>query len=193
MKADVTKADDCANAVEQTVKAFGKLDVALNCAGILTYGSSVVQTDEADWDRVIDTNLKGTFLSMKYQIDEMLRTGGGSIVNMSSMYGLVGTVFGASPYHASKHGVIGLTKAAALEFAKHNLRINALCPGVIATEMVDPVLADSGLADQVTALHPIGRIGTPQEVAEAALFLASDASSFMTGATLTVDGGYTAA
>ena len=192
IKADVRMADDCANVVRQTVSAFGKLDIALNNAGVETYGNAVASTEEAEWDRVLDTNLKGVFLSMKYQIPEMLKTGGGSIINMASMYGLVGTAFGGSPYHASKHGVIGLTKAAALEFAKQNIRVNALCPGVIATEMIERWFSDTGLGDQVRAMHPVGRVGVPAEVAAAALFLAGTESSFITGTTLTIDGGYTA-
>jgi NAD(P)-dependent dehydrogenase (short-subunit alcohol dehydrogenase family) len=193
VKVDVTRAEDCANAVKQTIKAFGRLDIALNNAGVETYGNNVAQTDEDEWDRVVDTNLKGVFLSMKYQIPEMLKAGGGSIINMASILGLVGAAFGAAPYHASKHGVIGLTKAAALEYAKQNLRINALCPGVIKTEMNDRWLGDTGLREQVAAMHPMGRIGVPAEIADAALFLASDASTFITGTTLTIDGGYTAA
>jgi NAD(P)-dependent dehydrogenase (short-subunit alcohol dehydrogenase family) len=192
IRADVRNASDCANAVEQTVRAFGKLDIALNNAGVETYGNKVADTEEAEWDRVLDTNLKGVFLSMKYQIPEMLKAGGGCIINMASMYGLVGTAFGGSPYHASKNGVIGLTRSAALEFAKQNIRVNALCPGVIATEMVERWFSDTGLGDQVRAMHPIGRVGTPAEAAAAALFLAGAESSFMTGATLSIDGGYTA-
>ncbi|KVU68314.1 short-chain dehydrogenase [Burkholderia ubonensis] len=192
IKADVSRAGDCELAVARTVETFGKLDVAFNNAGVETHGHSVADTDEATWDHVLGVNLKGVFLSMKYEIPEMLKVGGGSIINMASIFGLVGSAFGASPYHASKHGVIGLTKAAALELAQQKIRVNAICPAVIATEMVERWLGGSGLDEQVSALHPVGRFGTPNEVAEAVLFLASDASSFITGTALTADGGYTA-
>jgi NAD(P)-dependent dehydrogenase (short-subunit alcohol dehydrogenase family) len=129
---------------------------------------------------------------MKYQIPEILKAGGGSIITMASMYGLVGTAFGASAYHASKHGVVGLTKAAALEFATQKIRVNAMCPGMFETEMIERLFADTGLRDQAQAMHPLGRLGNPDEAAEVALFLASDASSFVTGTTVTIDGGYTA-
>jgi NAD(P)-dependent dehydrogenase (short-subunit alcohol dehydrogenase family) len=192
VKTDVTQAESCANAVAKTVDTFGKLDAAFNNAGMETFGKSVAETDEATWDLIVNVNLKGIFLSMKYEIPAMLKAGGGSIVNMASAYGLVGSAFGLSPYHASKHGVIGLTKAAALEFAKQNIRVNAICPAGVATEMIERFLSDTGLTERFTALHPIGRLGTPSEAAEATLFLASSQSSYVTGAALSVDGGYTA-
>lgn len=190
VKTDVSKAEDCENAVVRTVLAFGKLDIAFNNAGVESYGKTVVETDEATWDLVLDVNLKGIFLSMKYEIPAMLRAGGGSIVNMSSVYGLVGSPFGTSPYNASKHGVIGLTKSAALEFAKQNIRVNAVCPAVVVTDMVGRWLEETGVDEHLKPLHPIGRFGVPDETAEAVLFLASSASSFITGSAIPVDGGY---
>jgi NAD(P)-dependent dehydrogenase (short-subunit alcohol dehydrogenase family) len=191
VKTDVTKAESCENAVAKTVEAFGKLDVAFNNAGIESFGKKVAETDEETWDLIVDVNLKGIFLSMKYEIPEMLKAGGGSIVNMASAYGLVGSAFGVSPYIASKHGAIGLTKAAALEYAKQNIRVNAICPAGVATDMIERFLSETGLTEQFIGLHPIGRLAAPSEAAEATLFLASSQSSFVTGATLAVDGGYT--
>ncbi|WP_310632145.1 SDR family oxidoreductase [Paraburkholderia sp.] len=193
VKTDVSKADDCANAVEQTVKAFGKLDIAFNNAGVEQFGKPVAQTDEASWDFVVDINLKGMFLAMKYEIPEMLKSGGGSIVNMSSTYGLVASAFGGCAYHASKAGIIGLTKAAALEYAKQNIRVNAICPAFVATAMVEKFLDETQMTDQIKSFHPVGRLGTEEEIAQGVLFLASSASSFMTGTALSVDGGMIAA
>lgn len=193
VRTDVSRAEDCANAVAQAVSKYGKLDVAFNNAGVEAFGKTVADTDEASWDFVVDINLKGMFLSMKYEIPEMLKTGGGSIVNMSSTYGLVASAFGGCAYHASKAGIVGLTKAAALEYAKQHIRVNAICPAFVATAMVEKFLAETGMADQLKSLHPIGRMGTEAEIAEAVVFLASDASSFMTGTALSVDGGMAAA
>lgn len=193
VKTDVSKADECANAVAKSVSAFGKLDVAFNNAGVEVFGKPVAQTDESTWDSVVDTNLKGTFLSMKYEIPEMLKAGGGAIVNMSSTYGIVASAFGGCGYHASKAGIIGLTKAAALEYAKQNIRINAICPAFVATAMVEKFLEETGMTDQIKGFHPIGRLGTEDEIAQAVVFLASSASSFMTGTALSVDGGMAAA
>lgn len=192
VKTDVTKADDCASAVSRTVASFGKLDIAFNNAGISHSGQATADTDEAAWDAVIDVNLKGTFLSMKYEIPEILKAGGGSIINMSSTYGLIGSALGACSYHASKHGVIGITRAAALEYAKQKLRINAVCPAFVATDMISKFLADPDVAAHLASLHPVGRMGTLEETAEAVVFLASDASTFITGTTLSIDGGMAA-
>lgn len=192
IKTDVSKADDCANAVSQTVAAFGKLDIAFNNAGVEAFGKPVAETDESTWDSVLNINLKGIFLSMKYEIPEMLKAGGGSIVNMSSTYGIVASAFGGCSYHASKAGIIGLTKAAALEYAKHGIRVNAICPAFVATAMVEKFLEETGMTDQIKAFHPVGRLGTESEIAQSVVFLASDASSFMTGTALSVDGGMAA-
>jgi NAD(P)-dependent dehydrogenase (short-subunit alcohol dehydrogenase family) len=192
VKTDVSQAEDCANAVAKTVAAFGKLDVAFNNAGVEAFGKPVADTDESTWDHVMGINLKGVFLSMKYEIPEMLKVGGGSIVNMSSTYGIVASAFGGSSYHASKAGIIGLTKAAALEYAKQQIRVNAICPAFVATAMVEKFLDETGMTDQIKAFHPVGRLGTESEIAEATVFLASNASSFMTGTALSVDGGMAA-
>jgi NAD(P)-dependent dehydrogenase (short-subunit alcohol dehydrogenase family) len=193
VKTDVARAEDCEAAVSRTVAAFGKLDVAFNNAGITSFGKPTAETDEQAWDAVIDINLKGVFLSMKYEIPEILKAGGGSIINMSSAYGLKGSTFGACAYHASKHGVIGLTKAAALDYAKEKLRVNAVCPAFVATDLIHELLDDPEQVARLDALHPLGRMGTLEEMAEAVVFLAGDASTFITGTTLSIDGGMGAA
>ncbi|CDY75647.1 3-oxoacyl-[acyl-carrier protein] reductase [Caballeronia glathei] len=190
VRTDVTRAEDCANAVELAVQTFGKIDVAFNNAGVLAFGKTVAEVDEAEWDHVLDVNLKGVFLSMKYVIPAMLKAGGGSIINMSSVGGLVGSPLGIAAYHASKHGVLGLTKAAALEYAPQKIRVNAVCPGASTSEMTDTWFAGSSLREAFIERHPLGRLGEPGDSARATLFLASDASSFITGAALPVDGGY---
>jgi NAD(P)-dependent dehydrogenase (short-subunit alcohol dehydrogenase family) len=190
VRTDVTRAEDCANAVELAVQTFRKIDVAFNNAGVLAFGKTVAEVDEAEWDHVLDVNLKGVFLSMKYVIPAMLKAGGGSIINMSSVGGLVGSPLGIAAYHASKHGVLGLTKAAALEYAPQKIRVNAVCPGASTSEMTDTWFADSSLREAFIERHPLGRLGEPGDSARATLFLASDASSFITGAALPVDGGY---
>ncbi|MGU7811722.1 SDR family NAD(P)-dependent oxidoreductase [Burkholderia sp. AW49-1] len=193
VRTDVSRAEDCANAVAQTVSTFGKLDIAFNNAGVEAFGKAVADTDEASWDFVMNINLKGMFLSMKHEIPELLKAGGGVIVNMSSTYGLVASAFGGCGYHASKAGVLGLTKAAALEYAKQNIRVNAICPAFVATAMVEKFLDETRMTDQIKGFHPIGRLGTEEEIAKAVVFLASDESSFMTGTALSVDGGMIAA
>jgi NAD(P)-dependent dehydrogenase (short-subunit alcohol dehydrogenase family) len=187
--ADVTRADDVAGLVARTVEEFGRLDYAFNNAGVGGPPASVVDTDEAAWDMVLDVNLKGVWLCMKYQIPAMLQNGGGAIVNTSSAGGLVGTP-GLGAYTASKHGVVGLTKVAALEYARAGIRVNAVCPGVIRTPMVDQAQQlDPALVDMLIARHPIGRIGAPDEVAAAVVWLCSDAATFITGVALPIDGG----
>jgi NAD(P)-dependent dehydrogenase (short-subunit alcohol dehydrogenase family) len=189
VQADVTRADEVAGLVAQTVEHFGRLDYAFNNAGVGGPPASVVDTDEANWDMVLDVNLKGVWLCMKYQIPAMLRFGGGAIVNTSSAGGLVGTP-GLAAYTASKHGVVGLTKVAALEYAQSGIRVNAVCPGVIHTSMIDQVREIAPeVVDMLVARHPIGRIGTPEEVAAAVVWLCSDAASFITGTALSIDGG----
>ncbi|WP_186250362.1 glucose 1-dehydrogenase [Burkholderia gladioli] len=190
---DIARAEDCAKAVGATVEAFGKLDIAINNAGIAAYGKSLADTPEEEWDAVLGVNLKGAFLSMKYEIPELLRNGGGAIVNVASVFGLVGSAFDCAAYHASKHGLIGLTRAAALEYARKDIRINALCPGLVLTEMGERWMTESDVGERLKALHPVGRFASVGEMAEAVLFLASDAASFMTAATMAVDGGYSAA
>jgi NAD(P)-dependent dehydrogenase (short-subunit alcohol dehydrogenase family) len=147
----------------------------------------------SEWDRVLNVNLRGQWFCMKYEIAEMLKNGGGSIINVSSILGKVGFA-NAPAYTAAKHGLVGLTKAAALEYASEGIRVNAVAPGFILTPMLENagILEDEDMKQQVVSLHPVGRLGRPEEVADAIIWLASEASSFVTGHTLMVDGGYTA-
>ena len=195
IRADVTRRADVEALVEGAVRAYGRLDVACNNAGIA--GPHLVFTadfPEEDWDTVIATNLKGVWLCMKHEIRQMLRQKRGAIVNVSSVAGLNGGWFN-SAYYASKHGVIGLTKAAADEYAKDGIRINATCPGTIQTQMAEQTMfrtRNEVARIRQAALHPIGRIGTPEEVAAAVVWLSSDAASFVVGHSMVVDGGFLA-
>lgn len=191
-KCDVSKNEEVKNTVEKCLSVFGGLDFAFNNAGIEGKSAFTADCTEENWDQVLNINLKGVWLCMKYQIPQMLKQGHGSIVNCSSIAGLVG--FQGSPaYVASKHGILGLTKTAALEYAKSNIRINAICPGVISTPMIDRfVHGDAQLQKQFEGAEPVGRMGKPEEIAAAALWLSSDQSSFITGHPLVVDGGWVA-
>ena len=189
-RTDVAVADDHRNLINKTVEVFGRLDLAFNNAGTEQFGQSIVGLAEDEWDRVLMVDLKGVFLGLKYQIPAMLASGGGAIVNTSSVGGLV-AIPGLSAYQASKHGVIGLTKVAAMECATQNIRVNAICPGGTRSEMFDRWTSNSEVNSQVLAAHPIGRFSEPMEQAEVALFLLSDAASFVTGVALPVDGGLT--
>ena len=192
IKTDVAKAADVKAMVEKTVATYGRLDYAFNNAGVIEPkpGPLVEQTDET-FAHVIDINVKGVWLSMKYEIPEMLKRGGGAIVNMSSVAGVIGFP-GIGIYVASKHAVIGLTKTAALEYSKSGVRINAVNPGAIETDMLSHVAGGNPEAmSQMAAHHPIGRIGKPEEIAEAVIWLCSDKASFVTGHSLLVDGGLT--
>jgi len=192
VKTDISQASEVEAMVNQAVSTYGRLDYACNNAGIEgTFGATAECTEE-NWDRTIAVNLTGAWLCMRYQIPEMLKVGGGAIVNMSSVAGLVG--FPNLPaYCASKGGLVLLTKAAALEYAKQGIRINAICPGVIRTAMVDRVIGgDPEKEAEFTAMEPIGRLGAPEEVAEAVIWLCSDAASYVTGIPLPVDGGFVA-
>lgn len=190
VKADVSKAADVQALINKTVEKYGRVDTAFNNAGIEGNWKPLIDLTEQEWDEVIDINLKGVWLCLKYQIQQMLKQGGGgTIVNMSSVAGLMGTP-SAAPYGASKHGVLALTKTAALEFAKKQIRVNAVCPAVIETPMGDRLFGAPEIADQIKASHPLGRIGQPMEIAEAVLWLASDKSSFMTGHEIVLDGGF---
>lgn len=192
VKADVSKAADVEALVQKTVDTFGRLDCAHNNAGIEGKQGLLADTTEEEWDRVININLKGVFLCMKYEIPQMLKQGGGAIVNTSSVAGLLGFQ-NIAPYTASKHGVAGLTKTAALEYATKGIRINAVCPGVIRTPMIDRFTGGSKEAEAAfTALEPVGRLGLPEEIAEAVVWLCSDAASFVTGHPMVVDGGFAA-
>lgn len=192
VKTDVSKAPEVEALVQKTVQAFGRLDVAFNNAGIEGVWVSLIRQSEDDWDRTIDTNLKGVWLCLKYEIRQMLKQGGGgAIVNMASIQGLAGAA-GAAAYTASKHGVIGLTKAAALETARNRIRINAVCPGAVETAMADRIFGAPQVHQFVLGCHPIGRFGKPPEIAEAVLWMCSDRASFMTGQSLVLDGGFLA-
>jgi len=192
VRADVSKASEVEALIKNTVERFGRLDVAFNNAGIEGVWVPIVRQSEADWDRTIEINLKGVWLCLKYEIRQMLRQGdGGAIVNMSSITGLIGTA-GAATYSASKHGVIGLTKSAALETARTGIRINAVCPAVIETPMGDRLFGSPAAHKYVLGCHPIGRFGKPMEIAEAVVWMCSDRASFMTGQSLVLDGGFLA-
>jgi NAD(P)-dependent dehydrogenase (short-subunit alcohol dehydrogenase family) len=189
VRTDVAKDADVKGMVDFAVDKFGRLDVAFNNAGVEWKGS-LDQATEAEYRRIFDINVWGVLNSMRHEIPVMLKNGGGAIVNTSSAAGHVGLPE-VSVYIASKHAVEGLTKAVALEFAKRNIRINAVAPGVIATEMFDRFAGDE-LRDQITSITPVGRVGAAEEIAAAVLYLASDAAKFTTGTSLVVDGGFIA-
>jgi NAD(P)-dependent dehydrogenase (short-subunit alcohol dehydrogenase family) len=192
VKADVSAASEVEALIQKAVERFGRLDVAFNNAGTEGVWVPIVRQSEEDWDRTINTNLKGVWLCLKYEIKQMLRQGGGgAIVNMASTMGLIGSA-GAAAYSASKHGVIGLTKAAALETARSGIRINALCPAAIETSMSDRLFGAPQVHKAVVGRHPIGRFGKTTEVAEAVVWMCSDRASFMTGQSMVLDGGFLA-
>jgi len=190
IQTDVSKTADVVAMVEHCITTYCRLDFAFNNAGI--EGSAHVNTidyDEQVWNQVIDINLKGVWLCMKYQLPHMLANGGGSIVNMSSVAGLKGGTLGI-PYYASKHGVIGATKAAAKEYAAQGIRVNAVCPAIIKTAMAGRAFGeDEESYKESGSWHPMGRVGTPAEVASAVLWLCSDGAGFVTGHSLAIDGG----
>ena len=190
VETDVSRSGDCANMVARAMEAFGRLDIAFNNAGLDQDWASLEKTSDETWDLIIGVNLSSVFYSMKHELTAMLAGGGGSIINTSSV-AAIAALRSAAAYSAAKAGVVGMTKAAALDVAKRNIRVNALCPGGVVSEMLEKHLAVPLYRDRILAAHPVGRLADPMEAAQAALFLASDEASFITGHALVVDGGLT--
>jgi NAD(P)-dependent dehydrogenase (short-subunit alcohol dehydrogenase family) len=192
IETDVTQDADVQAMVEKAIATFGRLDFAFNNAGAFGESASLIEQTQDQYDRMMDVNVKGVWLSMKYEAAQMLKQGTGVIINSSSGFGLVGAA-GAPLYVASKHAVIGLTKATALEFAKSGLRVNAVCPGVVAETDMHAISVGSSdqIRDYMLSVHPVGRFGKPSEIASAVMWLCSDGAAFVTGQTLAIDGGYT--
>lgn len=192
IRADVSKAVEVEEMVNKTVAIYGRLDCAYNNAGVAVSPQLTPDTAEEDWDRVMNVNLKGVWLCMKFEIPAMLKQGKGAIVNASSMVGLIGLPK-RSAYAASKHGVIGLTKVAALEYADAGIRVNAICPAVVRTPLVENIIASDPEAEaQLLSMIPMKRLATLKEIAEVVVWLCSDESSFVTGHAMLVDGGVVA-
>ncbi|MEO5996742.1 MAG: SDR family oxidoreductase [Chitinophagaceae bacterium] len=192
VQCDVSKNDEVNRMVATCIQTYGRLDYAFNNAGIEGVPATTHECTEENWDKTIGVNLKGIWLCMKAEISYMLKNGGGAIVNCASVAGLNGFP-GLPAYVATKHGVVGLTKTAALEYCLHNIRVNAVCPGVIHTAMIDRLTGkEKAVEKQYIQMEPIGRMGNPEEVAEAVAWLCSDASSFVTGTAMPVDGGFVA-
>ncbi len=191
VRADVASPQDCQRLVDAAVEQYGRLDIAFNNAGIGGESNPVADYSIEGWQKVISINLSGVFYCMKFEIPAMLKVGGGAIVNMSSILGQVG--FASSPaYVAAKHGVVGLTRAAALDYAQQGVRVNAVGPGFISTPMIAAAQQDQQMNDMLVSMHPIGRLGRPEEVAELVIWLSSDKASFITGSYYPVEGGYLA-
>ena len=187
---NVTSATDIQGMVKTTINTYGKLNILVNNAGI-AIRLPVVDLSEEDWDRNIDVNLKSVYLSSKYAIPRMIKNGGGSIVNIASIYGIVGGRIRAA-YAASKGGVVNLTRSMALDYALHKIRVNCVCPGFVNTPLLKNILKNKEEYQALADLHPMGRLGDMLEIALGVLYLASDESSFVTGIALPIDGGYTA-
>lgn len=184
---DVSQPDQVEAAVGRVVETFGRLDIAFNNAGVENTPAPVHEISLTDWDRILDINLRGTFVCMKHELAQMVRQGSGVIINTSSGAGVRGVPGGAS-YTASKHAIIGLTKAAALDYAKLNIRVNAILPGNIETPMMDRFT--NGDIQKAIDLEPVGRLGKPEEIADAVLWMSADLGAFVTGAAISVDGGW---
>jgi NAD(P)-dependent dehydrogenase (short-subunit alcohol dehydrogenase family) len=194
---DVSVSEDALKMVQVAVDGFGRLDVLVNSAGVTARNAlGPDASPEEVWDRVIEVNLKGSYLVSWHAVPEMKRSGGGSIVNLSSIMGLVGYPRGMgggfNPYPASKGGIVQLTKSLAIDLAPDGIRVNCVCPGFTETRLTEALLSDADTKQTLEARHPMGRLGQPEEIAYAALYLASDEASFVTGTSLAVDGGYTA-
>jgi NAD(P)-dependent dehydrogenase (short-subunit alcohol dehydrogenase family) len=188
---DVTRTEDVKAALDKTVEAFGRLDFAFNNAGSEQPITATADLTEQEWDRIVAINLRGVFLCMKYEIPLMLRNGGGAIVNTSSGAGVKGFK-GQAAYAAAKHGVIGLTKSAALDYASQNIRINAVCPGIIETSMMQRFTGGTSEGrERVIAQEPVGRMGKAEEIAAAVVWLCSDPAAFVIGHAMVIDGGQT--
>ena len=191
VRTDVREASEVKNLVAATVKTYGGLHCAFNNAGVLPTAALLADVEEAAFDQVVAVDLKGAFLSMKYEIEYMLGAGGGAIVNNASIAGMIADP-GISAYVAAKHGVIGLSKAAGMEYASRGIRINALAPGLVETAMTKPWFDDPNIRSHFITNSPIGRVAKPEEMAGMVLFLCSDFASFAVGQTFVIDGGYTA-
>jgi NAD(P)-dependent dehydrogenase (short-subunit alcohol dehydrogenase family) len=190
IQTDVAQEADVKAMVEDTITTFNRLDYACNNAGIEQFVTPITEQTAETFDQIMNINVKGVWLGIKYQIPQMLKNGGGAIVNISSTAGLVGFP-GLAIYSASKHAVLGLTKCAALEYAKSGIRVNAICPGAIQTEMIERFAeVNPEMVEQIKQIHPIGRFGKPEEIADAVVWLCSDKASFMTGHSLAIDGGF---
>lgn len=192
IQCDVSDSFAVKDMIEKVIVRFGRIDYAFNNAGIEGLINNTHECTEANWDKTLSINLKGVWLCMKYEIQQMLKVKKGVIINCASVAGLNGFA-GLPAYTASKHGIVGLTKSAALEYAKQGIRINAVCPGVIHTPMIDRITGKDKEVEKIyIGLEPVGRMGNPEEVAEAVVWLCSDAASFVTGIAMPVDGGFTA-
>ena len=193
LQADMLEATDIEEMMGKGVDAYGRLDYAFNSAGVGPAKSARIdECSIEDWDRVVSINLRSVFLCMKYELRQMLKQGSGVIVNVASIYGLVGHGGGGSSYTSSKHAVVGLTKTAALEYAKEGIRVNAVCPGYTRTPLIQGLLDNPEKTAEVESWHPMGRLGWPEEISEVVVWLCSDAASFVTGHAMAVDGGYVA-